>query len=110
MGLPPSMPIGVNSPTIEHISREIVHRLPPESPPLEKVPPLRKKSMLKCLAMLAMCLACGCDYCPRFTPLKPGTEVFLSHQGVTTVQGDSIGYGGHYDVHYGTKFRVLKDN
>src|SRR5208337_4472208 len=38
MGLPPSMPIGVNSPTIEHISREIVHRLPPESPPLEKVP------------------------------------------------------------------------
>ena len=32
------MPIGVNSPTIEHISREIVHRLPPESPPLEKVP------------------------------------------------------------------------
>jgi hypothetical protein len=66
--------------------------------------------MLKCLAMLAMCLACGCDYCPRFTPLKPGTEVFLSHQGVTTVQGDSIGYGGHYDVHYGTKFRVLKDN
>ena len=64
--------------------------------------------MLKCLAMLAMCLACGCDYCPRFTPLKPGTEVFLSHQGVTTIQGDSIGYGGHYDVHYGTKFRVLK--
>jgi hypothetical protein len=33
MGLPPSMPIGVNSPTIEHISREIVHRLPPGKPP-----------------------------------------------------------------------------
>ena len=32
------MPIGVNSPTIEDISREIVHRLPPQSPPLEKVP------------------------------------------------------------------------
>ena len=32
------MLIGVNSPTIEHISRGIVHGYPPESPPLEKVP------------------------------------------------------------------------
>ena len=33
MGLPPSMPIGINSPTIEHVSRGIVHRLPPGKPP-----------------------------------------------------------------------------
>jgi hypothetical protein len=58
------------------------------------------------VAMLAMCLACGCNYCPRFTPLKPGTEVFLSQKGVTTVHGVS----SFYDVSYGTKFRVLNDN
>jgi hypothetical protein len=32
------MPIGVDSPAIEHVPRGIVHRLPPESTPLEKVP------------------------------------------------------------------------
>ena len=36
------MPIGINSPTIEHVSRGIVHRLPPESPPLEKVPVIKE--------------------------------------------------------------------
>ena len=89
MGLPPSMPIGINSPTIEHVSRGISTGYPPESPPLEKVPQFTLEPALKCVPRTPMTSAApvgvsGCEmlHSPREVgPWRPYQQVeVIGHQ------------------------------